>query len=102
MFDATGAGPTWVPLRPSERRVIGVLVEKAKTTPEYYPMTIAAIAAACNQKSNRDPITNYDQDEIEETLQGLRKKGSRDSDRGDWQSSQVETRTLRMVESDEG
>src|SRR5580704_9487868 len=51
------------------------MVEKAKTTPEYYPMTVAAIVAACNQKSNRDPITNYDQDDVEETLHGLRKKG---------------------------
>ena len=38
-----GAGPSWVPLSPRERRVLGVMVEKAKTTPEYYPMTIAAI-----------------------------------------------------------
>jgi uncharacterized protein YceH (UPF0502 family) len=52
------------------------MVEKAKTTPEYYPMTVSAIVAACNQKSNRDPITNYDQDDVEETLQGLRKKGA--------------------------
>jgi uncharacterized protein YceH (UPF0502 family) len=73
--DATDAGPSWVPLKPRERRVVGVMVEKAKTTPEYYPMTVAAIVAACNQKSNRDPITNYDQDDVEETLHGLRKKG---------------------------
>jgi uncharacterized protein len=74
--NATGAEPSWVPVKPRERRVLGVLVEKAKTTPEYYPMTVAAIVAACNQKSNRDPVTNYDQDEVEETLQGLRKKGA--------------------------
>jgi uncharacterized protein YceH (UPF0502 family) len=52
------------------------MVEKAKTTPEYYPMTIAAIVTACNQKSNRDPVTTYDSDEVEETLQSLRKKGA--------------------------
>jgi uncharacterized protein YceH (UPF0502 family) len=52
------------------------MVEKAKTTPEYYPMTIAGIVAACNQKSNRDPVTNYDPDEVEETLHSLRKKGA--------------------------
>jgi uncharacterized protein YceH (UPF0502 family) len=74
--DETSASPIWVPLKPRERRVVGVMVEKAKTTPEYYPMTVAAIVAACNQKSNRDPITNYDQDDVEETLQGLRKKGA--------------------------
>jgi uncharacterized protein YceH (UPF0502 family) len=65
-----------VPLNPRERRVLGVMVEKAKTTPEYYPMTIAAIVTACNQKSNRDPVTNYDADDVEDTLQGLRKKGA--------------------------
>ncbi len=63
------------PLTPRERRVIGVLVEKAKTTPEYYPMTLAAIVSGCNQKSNRDPVTDYDPDDVEETLHGLRKKG---------------------------
>ena len=77
MVDASrDAAPSWVPLKPRERRVLGVMVEKAKTTPEYYPMTVAAIVAACNQKSNRDPITNYDQDDAEETLHGLRKKGA--------------------------
>lgn len=74
--NVSGAGPSWVPLNPRERRVLGVMVEKAKTTPEYYPMTIAAIVTACNQKTNRDPITNYDADDVEETLQGLRKKGA--------------------------
>ena len=67
---------TWVPLSPRERRVLGVLVEKAKTTPEYYPLTVAALVAGCNQKSNRDPVTNYDADDVEEILQGLRKKGA--------------------------
>ena len=56
--------------------VWGVLVEKAKTTPEYYPLTVAAIVTGCNQKSNRDPVTNYDPDDVEETLHGLRKKGA--------------------------
>jgi len=52
------------------------MVEKAKTTPENYPMTLAAIVTACNQKSNRDPVTNYDQDDVEDTLHNLRKKGA--------------------------
>ncbi len=72
----SGPGATWAPLNPHERRVVGVLAEKGKTTPEYYPMTVAAIMAGCNQKSNRDPITNYDQDDVEDTLQTLRKKGA--------------------------
>ena len=64
------------PLTPRERRVIGVLVEKAKTTPEYYPLSVAAIVTGCNQKSNRDPLTNYDVDDAEDVLQSLRKKGA--------------------------
>ena len=68
--------PSWVPLVPRERRILGVMVEKAKTTPEYYPMTLAAIVTGCNQKSNRDPVTNYDQDDVEDTLHSLRKKGA--------------------------
>src|SRR5215467_6699614 len=72
----TTAEKAWVPLTARERRVLGVLVEKAKTTPEYYPLTVAGIVTGCNQKSNRDPVTTYDQDDVEETLQGLRKKGA--------------------------
>jgi len=71
----TGEDASWVPLAPRERRVIGVLAEKSKTTPEYYPMTLAAIVSGCNQKSNRDPVTDYDADDVEDTLQSLRKKG---------------------------
>jgi uncharacterized protein YceH (UPF0502 family) len=71
-----GHDASWVPLSPRERRIVGVLAEKMKTTPEYYPMTLAALVAGCNQKSNRDPITNYDQDDVEDALQSLRKKGA--------------------------
>ena len=67
---------TWVPLTARERRVLGVLVEKAKTTPEYYPLTVAAIVTGSNQKSNRDPVTDYDADDVEEILHGLRQKGA--------------------------
>jgi uncharacterized protein YceH (UPF0502 family) len=73
---APESAPPWVPLKPMERRILGVMVEKAKTTPEYYPMTLAAIVTACNQKSNRDPVTNYDQDDVEETLHNLRKNSA--------------------------
>lgn len=66
----------WVPLTARERRVVGVLVEKQKTTPDNYPMTLNGLATGCNQKSNRDPITNYDADDVEETLHSLRKKGA--------------------------
>jgi hypothetical protein len=67
---------TWVPLSAKERRVLGVLIEKQKTTPEYYPMTVSALVAGCNQKSNRDPVTSYDSDDLEETLPELRRKGA--------------------------
>ena len=73
-MSAPASEKAWVPLAPRERRVLGVLVEKAKTTPEYYPLTVAAVVTGCNQKSNRDPVTNYDQDDVEETLHHLRKK----------------------------
>lgn len=67
---------TWSPLTPRQRRVLGVLVEKQKTTPESYPLSVSAIVTGCNQKSNRDPVTNYDMDDAEETLQQLRKLGA--------------------------
>jgi uncharacterized protein len=67
---------SWVPLDGRERRVLGVLVEKAKTTPDYYPLSLAALVTGCNQKSNRDPVTNFDEDDVEEILHGLRKKGA--------------------------
>lgn len=52
--------PKWRPLDRTQRRVLGVLIEKAKTTPAGYPMTINAIVTGCNQKNNRDPVTNLD------------------------------------------
>ncbi|MFP6765919.1 MAG: DUF480 domain-containing protein [Planctomycetaceae bacterium] len=58
-----------------QRRVLGVLLEKGLTTPEYYPMTMKAVIAGCNQKSNRSPVTNYDEDAVEETLDQLRELG---------------------------
>ncbi|MCG6156292.1 DUF480 domain-containing protein [Rubinisphaera margarita] len=62
-------------LNKKERRVLGVLIEKSLTTPEYYPLTLKALASGCNQKSNREPVTNYDEFELEEVLDGLRQRG---------------------------
>ena len=59
----------------AQRRVLGVLIEKGFTTPEYYPLTLKAVTTGCNQKSNRDPVTNYTEDSVEETLDELRKLG---------------------------
>ena len=62
-------------LTPEEARVLGALVEKAMTTPEYYPMTVSGLVAACNQRSNRHPVTDYDQQVVEDALAGLDGKG---------------------------
>src|SRR3954464_1523689 len=61
----------WPVLDARERRVLGVLVEKSKTTPDSYPMSINGLVSGCNQKSNREPILNLDEDEIEEALERL-------------------------------
>ncbi len=58
-----------------ELRVLGSLLEKSKTTPEYYPMTLNSLQAACNQKSSRKPVVSYDEHTIIETLDSLRKRG---------------------------
>lgn len=58
-----------------QRRVLGVLVEKAFTVPESYPLTLKSVMTGCNQKSNRDPVTNYSEDQCLEALDQLRELG---------------------------
>lgn len=58
-----------------ELRVLGVLMEKSKTTPEYYPMTINGLTAACNQKTSRKPVVQYDEQTVTLTLDSLKRKG---------------------------
>ena len=60
------------PLDPMESRVLGALLEKQQATPEYYPLTLHALVAACNQKSNRDPVTDLSAGEVEAALERLR------------------------------
>jgi uncharacterized protein YceH (UPF0502 family) len=69
--------PAWDPLPEYERRVLGVLVEKQKTakTADAYPLTLNSLTTGCNQKSNRDPVLDLSEDEVEETLSSLQKKG---------------------------
>lgn len=62
-------------LHPVEVRVLGSLMEKEITTPEYYPMSLNALVNACNQKSNRDPVVQYDDQTVEHALETLREKG---------------------------
>lgn len=66
----------WRPLEPIERRVLGVLIEKAKTTPDAYPLSLNALKSGCNQKNNRSPLMQLEEPRIEEGLDGLRKLGA--------------------------
>jgi len=54
-----------------EARVLGALVEKETTTPEYYPLSLNALVNACNQKNNREPVMQLDEDEVRQALHGL-------------------------------
>lgn len=62
-------------LHPIEVRVLGALLEKEITTPEYYPLTLNALQNACNQKSSRDPVVNYNEESLVEALASLQYKG---------------------------
>jgi uncharacterized protein YceH (UPF0502 family) len=70
------APPKWRPLEAIDRRVLGVLVEKAKTTPEAYPMSVNALRAGCNQKNNRHPLMELEAEDVEESLERLRAAGA--------------------------
>src|ERR1035437_1888335 len=59
-------------LKPTEARILGSLVEKQLTTPEYYPLTLNALVNACNQKNNRDPVVSYDEKTVADALESLR------------------------------
>jgi uncharacterized protein YceH (UPF0502 family) len=57
-----------------ETRVLGALVEKQVTTPEYYPLTLNALTLACNQKNNRNPVTSYSENQVADAIESLREK----------------------------
>ena len=59
-------------LNPIEIRVLGALIEKSKTTPDYYPMTLNALTSACNQKSSRKPVVDYDEETVVMALNNLK------------------------------
>ena len=61
-------------LSPEAARVFGCLIEKSQATPEYYPMTLNALCAACNQKTSRDPVVEYGAEEVKAALGELREK----------------------------
>ena len=58
-----------------EARVLGSLLEKESTTPDYYPLSLNALVNACNQRSNREPVVAYDEETVESALESLRAKG---------------------------
>src|ERR1700761_3895368 len=62
-------------LNNEEIRVLGSLMEKSRTTPDYYPMTLNALVAACNQKSARRPVVEYDDNTVITALDTLKRKG---------------------------
>jgi uncharacterized protein YceH (UPF0502 family) len=76
--EISGAAPQrkWQPMNSIQRRIVGVLVEKAKTTPEQYPLTLNSLITGCNQKSNRDPQMNVDGERVETAIEELRRIGA--------------------------
>jgi hypothetical protein len=70
-------------LTPTEARVLGALIEKEITTPEYYPLSLNALVNACNQKNNRDPVTALDEAEVRQALHGLETERLAGAVRGD-------------------
>lgn len=63
-----------ISLTAHECRALGTLVEKAQTTPQQYPLTLNSLVTGCNQKNNRDPVTNLSEDDVLTALDGLRQK----------------------------
>jgi hypothetical protein len=64
-----------IKLSAAEARALGALVEKEITTPDYYPLTLNALINACNQRSNREPVMDLDEDDTRQALHGLENKG---------------------------
>jgi uncharacterized protein YceH (UPF0502 family) len=62
-------------LTAAQARVLGALVEKEVTTPDYYPLSLNALVNACNQRSNREPVMTLDEEEVRLALRGLEEKG---------------------------
>ena len=75
-LDTEKSEKRWRPLTSIQRRIAGVLVEKAKTTPDAYPLTLNALTNGCNQKSNRDPHMDLSTEDVERTVEELREMGA--------------------------
>jgi uncharacterized protein YceH (UPF0502 family) len=70
------------PLTDADVRVLGSLIEKEQTTPEYYPLSLNALVNACNQSSNRDPVVKYDEGIVTRSIESLRSRGLVRASRG--------------------
>ena len=70
------AAPTWRPIPARQRRLLGVMMEKAKTTPDSYPLSLSSLVAGANQKSNRYPLMNLTPEQVEDELTVLRRIGA--------------------------
>jgi len=81
--NSKGLGSVTILLNAVEARVLGALVEKETTTPEYYPLSLNALINACNQKNNREPVMNLDEDAVRLALRGLEDDGLARPSRGD-------------------
>ena len=79
-------------LSPVEARVLGALVEKEITTPEYYPLSLNALVNACNQKSNRDPVMTLDEEAVHKALRSLTDQSVARSASGDSRVAKFEHR----------
>ncbi|MFM7109430.1 MAG: DUF480 domain-containing protein [Planctomycetaceae bacterium] len=76
MTDPAPTGKAVRPLDAVERRVLGTLIEKAKTTPDQYPLSLNALVTGCNQKSNRDPIMTLDEEQVTRAILALKACGA--------------------------
>lgn len=79
-------------LTPTEARVLGALIEKEITTPEYYPLSLNALVNACNQKNNREPVMALDEVEVRQALHGLEDEHLAGPVRGDGRVAKYEHR----------
>ena len=76
MTDSASTGKGIRPLDAVERRVLGTLIEKGKTTPDQYPLSLNALVTGCNQKSNRDPAMTLDEEQVTRAILALRASGA--------------------------
>jgi uncharacterized protein YceH (UPF0502 family) len=72
--ESAAGGPR--PLEAIERRVLGVLIEKGKTTPDQYPLSLNALVTGCNQKSNRAPVMTLDEEQVIRAVRSLQADGA--------------------------